>query len=385
MGRKAQRNSSRSIVKIEHTSVYAPVRFEATRPFALRLGRFIATRFTPDDAARVKFLNDELAPTLLREIEALGHQDGPGPWQAETSNLQTFAAFCHANRIVFDLHSTLSNALLNTDIAEIPCIAFSMPYESVYVHFGSGSGLEDQGKEIEGAFITLYSFQSMRRLLVDLVPRDTFTFREFWIMRMGEQLISVNIQLSDHMTMIEALHNSIAGTIKQNQEIMAAAEKAEHEIFETHGEIVKVPWRGERLAEYQPLLERALMLVVNAMFYLAAVPEDSCEDWEADTPSTLRELIDSPKLGAKRTGEATAETRGYIKVNYVGRKFALSQASASIDDQANGMKLSPHMRRGHFRHQRHGIGNLQIKLIFIAPVVVNAELGDLPGRIYDVD
>ena len=48
---------------------------------------------------------------------------------------------------------------------------------------------------------------------------------------------------------------------------------------------------------------------------------------------------------------------------------------------ASGGSVTPHWRRGHFRMQPFGIGNLQRKLIFAAPVLVHAEQlqGEVPA------
>jgi hypothetical protein len=375
---------SRSIVKINHRSVYAPVRFEATRPYAKRIGRMIASRFTQDDTARFKFLKNELAPIISREMDALGQPEDAASRQFEFSNIQVFGAFYRSNRIVFDLHKALCCALLSTDITDIPCAAFSMPAESVYLHFGQSCDLSNGIKNIEGAFLTLYSFPTGRRLGIDLVPAKTFDANEFWAAPFGDQLISILIELEDDKTMLNALQRSLADTIERNKAGMAEAEKLELEILKTYGEVVKLPWPGENLVEYQPLLERALTLIVNSIFYLAAIPEDLVNEWEVDTPPQLLTLISSSKQGARRTGETSADNRGYIKVNYLGRKFAAKCESVGFDNREGNTQISPHIRRGHFRHQRYGIDNLKIKLIFIAPVFVNAGLGEMLGRIYDI-
>jgi hypothetical protein len=46
----------------------------------------------------------------------------------------------------------------------------------------------------------------------------------------------------------------------------------------------------------------------------------------------------------------------------------------------SGNGVSPHWRRGHFRMQAFGVGKLERKLIFVAPVLIHAEQlqGEVP-------
>jgi hypothetical protein len=50
--------------------------------------------------------------------------------------------------------------------------------------------------------------------------------------------------------------------------------------------------------------------------------------------------------------------------------------------QPTGRALSPHVRRGHWRRQRHGPAKTLVKRVRIAPVLVNASRSGLAPRVY---
>ena len=50
--------------------------------------------------------------------------------------------------------------------------------------------------------------------------------------------------------------------------------------------------------------------------------------------------------------------------------------------EPTGKTVAPHVRRGHWRRQRYGEGNAQVRRIRIAPLLVNAHLGDMAERVY---
>lgn len=369
-------------VKINKRSAYAPIRYEATRPFAPGIGKSFITQARRGQEARLAFIST-LIPLLKTAVNKLGSEQGPGPVQAEVLNVQIFGGFQDAGKVIFDVAAGLTSCLRLTDADAIPCGELPLPANAFYVHFGSHSGLMTDGYEIEGAFVDY----SEGRLGVDLVPVG-WGQPHFFALPMGEPLVGVSIDMSDPTKAIpDALSQSIDLIVKKNLEMLAQIAELEAQLSAQYGQLVKVPLPTERLDDKKPLLTKALSLIVNVMFYLAAEPTDVHEAWGRDTPSeALIKLKNANALGETKTIENTLLKAGYRKVRFVGGKFADSVASRAINEAVgNGRSLATHFRRGHFKRQPHGPENSLRKTIFVAPVVVNPDKGgDQLGRIYDV-
>jgi hypothetical protein len=152
-------------LRINGRSVYTPIRYEATRPFAARLGKEFLRRSNRGREARKAHLL-ALQPVIRSAVSKLGRISGPDSLQAEIINVQLFGHFQDAGKIIYDVAQPLSEALIHTDADEIPCSALEFPFPSVYLHFGSVSGLADEAGKIEGAFVTHHVEQ--QRLMIAL-------------------------------------------------------------------------------------------------------------------------------------------------------------------------------------------------------------------------
>lgn len=370
-------------IKINEKSIYAPIRYEATRPYAVSFGKLFISNDRQGEKQRLKFISGKLMDLLLESVGKLGYVDGPGPVQSEILNVQIFGHFQENGKIIFDIAKPLAQNLLHTDTNEIPCSELVFPASSFYLHFGSGTGLLDEGLEIQGAFVTVLP----ETLLVDLVP-CTFGQVRFYSLPLGEQVLGISVDISDgEKTVNKALTESINSVISKNAQAFAEIERVEAELTAKYGEVVKVPMPVERLAEKEPLLRKGLSLVINTLFYLTAEPDDLNESWGQDVPSEiLSSLANVDKNGTKKTIENTLLKAGYLKVRYIGKRFSESKEAREIGESvSSGRVLITYIRRGHFRRQAYGKANSLRKTIFVAPTVVNSKNGgDIPGRVYDV-
>ena len=339
-------------IKINNLSIYAPIRYEATRPYSVLFGKRFIANDRQGERQRIQFVQGELLELLRTAVKKLGYVNGPGPVQSEIVNVQVFGYFQANGKIIFDVAKSLTQSLLLTDTEDIPCSELVFPASGFYLHFGSGTGLVDEGLEIQGAFVTLLP----KRLLVDLVP-CSFGQSEFFSFPMGEPLIGISMDISDGTkTVVQALTDSINEVLLNNARIFTEIEKLEAQLIKQHGESLKVPAPVERLAEKGSILKKGLSLVVNTLFYLAAEPSDSVETWGQDTPTeTLSSLAVAEKQGTKKTIENTLIKAGYVKVRYVGGRFAASKEACEVGESVStGRVLATHIRRGHFRRQSYG-------------------------------
>lgn len=120
-------------VSIQEKSIYAPIRYEATRPYARPLGRLYIARVRQGETARNRFVQHELFGNVSHEVERLGKPDGPGPVQSEMSNVQIYGNFDAGGRIIFDGARPLTRSLLMTDAADIPCSELVFPARNFYL------------------------------------------------------------------------------------------------------------------------------------------------------------------------------------------------------------------------------------------------------------
>lgn len=379
-------------VKLSPQNRYAPIRYEATRPFAVQLGRrFMAETAGKTDEQRGIYIATQWFPLVRDAMVNLGEfaaRSGPGPGQAEMNNLQVFGGYQAAGRVIFDVRKELSCSLLITDAQDIPCNALVLPCDAFYIHFGQGTGLVDQGFEIEGVFVNKLAQTSTEppRLLVDAVPTGFFAIREFWSLPMGEGLTGVSINLSNpDEPIVDALNRSIDDIVEHNKAVYAQHEEFERTLSVKYGKPVKVPTPIDNLGDKRDLLARVLQLTTNTLFFLAAEPDDVYEDWDLSAPSDLIQQTHSDKAGTRRTAENTLVKQGYVKVRYVGGQYAASiRNEHSSIHESTGKTVTTHFRHGHFRRQPYGPERTLRKTIFIAPVLVNPGQGELPGRIYEV-
>lgn len=131
---------------------------------------------------------------------------------------------------------------------------------------------------------------------------------------------------------------------------------------------VVVPASRERTA-YRDLVDNLTAVAAWADWH---EPDTETSVPPGATLATAMELMDTPVFArdAERHG---AEVR-VLNV----RTTTKSESVAA----GTGREVAPHVRRGHWRRQRFGVGNKQVRRVRIAPVLVNAHRGMPVDRVY---
>lgn len=258
--------------KMRTNSIYAPLRYAATRPFARRLGTDFNVQVSLGMAARHKFISEKLLLSIPSELEQLGRQAGPGPAQAEIVNVQTFGSFMKGGALIFDLSDQVST-LLSTDISTVPLWALPAIADSFYLHFGRNEGLEQDDMSIEGVFVTWFKPKDEpSRLVLDFVKKAQFSRSDFWLVEAGEQCLGCSVDVSrPDLTLKDALERSVHQIVESNKYAEAQIEEAIKRMEALYGKsVVSVPAQISDLTSKLPVLRRGLSLVANSLLYLGA-------------------------------------------------------------------------------------------------------------------
>lgn len=376
-------------IPVNPFSEYAPIRYEATRPFAVPLSREFLPQRARGEKSRLAFLkrfsDERRMEVLLQRIDRRARGE---TISAEITAFQVFSVFLAGGRVIFDLDPVLVSNLCVTDIDDVPCGALSFPAESFYLHFGVKNAVEDGSTRVEGVFVEQHDGGKVSFHLAEV----DYGSMGFTRANPTQALWGPVIDFSDKDASIEqALQTSL--TVMQESYANSRVQ------FEEELERMRRMYPGheislpETIAELAPqrqeIMRKALRAAINAIFYLTS-QDDSQEDWSRDVdPDDLQELArEDLKPGTRKTLENTLRNEGYRKVLFVGRRFAQSAQAIEVAKALGGhtgRTLATHFRRGHYRPQAYGEKRLLRKWIFVAPTVVNAHLAqDMPGKIYEV-
>lgn len=372
-------------VKINQNSAYAPIRYEATRPYASRLGKqWLARLKTPGSR---DFYEKRFPSLVSAELDKLGTVGGPGPYVTECTNVTMFGLFESAGKVIYDVSEVLTSALSVTDLGDLPCGAVPSPRRSFYIHFGATevAGTTAHGSFVEGAFVQCIETRSQKALMVSLIPRG-WGKRDFYKTWDGECPDGTLLNLNDaNKPVAEELHDRLQATYAQHRAMLAEVDKVAPDL---RGYVASIsPKQPPQLAfeDAEREMRQAFSVVISAMFYIQAEPQDVQTAWSRDVPpDALQTLRSATTKGKAQQIEASLTKAGYTKVKRVGTRFAQSVAAQDVRDAiSTGRTLRTHLRDGYYKLQHHGPERSLRKVIYVAPVVVNAGKGDeLQGRIY---
>lgn len=352
-------------------SIYAPLRYEATRPFSVKLGEQYQRFANLGLTARNRHLIHDIAPGMRKAMKVAGKPIGENAILSELSNFLAFGEFLKGGRIIYDFHKKLTSALLSTDVDEMPVSALPKPADSLYIHFGDIEHLSAECSNIEGAFVSWRSVPGETETLnISLATKNHFAKPYYWLDSNLELSNGSMLDISDKSCNIIDCMQKHWDLVRSNYVEDMAAEGVE---ISEDVEIGNQPMMME--------MKHGVKLVVKCLLFLAAVTDDITEEWDDRAPSDLvHQAKNAEKDGSRKTAERTLSNRDYLKIRFIGRKFAEIHEKSSHTDI--GKKKITHLRRGHFRNQPYGPERCFSKVIFIPPMVINSDSGEELGRIY---
>lgn len=343
----------------------------------------------------MKDVNDALLDFGLREK---GKDKGMQAMYAEHDLMQLTQAFAGEGRQIFDLPRRLVDMLANSDSDDLQVSQLKAPYRMQYIHVGPRDGIEfDSGWRFDGAYV-IASPENVAMYLTS-VPDAPEDLRK-WVYR-AEPAFKFVFEADDLVLDIgTAVDVSVARWLARLEEERDGApeRQADAEVLASElglgaGAVVVVT--GQRVAdEKERILSRkeaahaALTIVVNALCYLTAYPDDIERQWQPEAPRGLiEELTEGKTPGARRRAEMSLNSQGYGIVHLCGMHFR-SEQDVGTEVDGFGVGVRTHWRRGHFRNQPHGPQRSLRKLVWIMPLLVNSEQllpgEEVPGRIYRI-
>ncbi|MBF5007806.1 hypothetical protein [Diaphorobacter caeni] len=380
---------------------YHPERYKANRTYAETIGKMFRQRVDPRTGfMTIDQLNESMGH-VVRELnaKAMNHPrrltlDGPGPSlivDAEQTLCTAYGRFVQAGRQIMDFPPSLTEMLSKTDIDDIPLNTIRMPYASQYVHFGPQPELElEPGWLVDGAYVEQRGEVGDLRITVTAMPKD-HADSEKWFVRpepefsqdfVGEfrtmdLATAIDTVLAERLAAIGKAKERAGGNI--TKEVQAEAAATGHEIPKDL-DLVDI---GPQMAGVRedvtrlrfPVYKAAIQLVVNALCYVAAYPDDIDTAWPAGTPDALLKKAVSGVGKEQARARSKLSALGYVPVHICGKRIAEQRDRLNLAGTTVG-GMAAHWRRGHWRNQVHGQGRSLRKLIWMMPMLVGAKEKD---------
>lgn len=365
-------------------SPYAPVRYRDTFWWRFSMDAAKHGAISPKGMIASDLPNrimQFLCQPTVAEIgkQCQGHPDGP------TIMLQVMAKvleFRHwvplagqyeaCGRQIFDLSDSLVDMLAVTDIGDCTLEGWNAPYDAFFVRFGPQSEIKlpfDDGFEyLDGAFVAVTpsgDTPGERRI--------KFGFTTVHQDGRGVEMPGYYLDLTPAEQAMPIL-DGVALSIERRLASMRNPSDAPTALDD---------YRRDMLEEGQELMRQAILLLVNALFYIESIhtkAKDIPVEPGRDTP--VPQVVEwaqaQPAKRAKLRSKMTAD--GYVLVRLLGKELQESNGPKT------GHSVRAHWRRGHWRQQRVGPLRSEVVRRWIKPTMVNAENGhdELPGHLYVV-
>jgi len=368
---------------ISEKSAFAPVRFQATRPWWKPLGKLAAKADMASYKKRSKILSDELHPLVLKAVkERLGVRD-PRIFQNESILIQSFGGFLAYGRVIYELSEALTDNLAVTDFDDVTQEDLELQDGTVYLHFGDHPALHIDGIQYEGAFVSWKPNWnpdgSQGENLLSICPIRHNAYKNKPIHYMAADLFeSLPVFFkSPTETIKSAIAASRVQLEEQNKESLAQMEQIKQKFLAAYGVEPDISGALETIGlPSEDLYKRMTSICLAVLSFLAARPDDIESGWPADAPSDKVERVMSAAPVRQEAARRELENDGYVQVRYVGAKFADSADTVRFfrkgqDAGETKRTIATHPRRGYFRRQPCGPGRKERRIKYIAPTIVN--------------
>jgi len=280
-----------------------------------------------------------------------------------------YGEWMNAGSALYLFEPALADALQATRVGEITLSDVKFPFDHAYIHFGHRPGLALQsGAMVTGAYVLWYPGQALRIMLTAPLP-DSTRLIDRWAEVYDLRILARSFDASLELAISQALEDDYADVraavakIASQDSVRAAAGARAGEAF------------LERHRLNKDVFARSVELIVNALCYVTAFPEDSRVDWPAGAPEKLTSMAERGTSKEKARAQSKLYALGHQRVRHVGEDFA-----KALQQPTSG--ITPHWRSGHWRPQAYGPKHSLRKIIWIRPTrVLGGAVSDEP-RVY---
>ncbi len=376
-------------IQASSKSAFAPLRFQATRPWWKPMGKLAAKSASYSAKKRHQFLNSELHPTMLKTVkEMIGVRD-PRVLQNESNVIQLFGGFLASGRVIYEFADSLTDSLIVTDFDDTTLEDLELVEGCVYLHFGDHPFLNVDGIQYEGVFVAWMKNEGL--LSLQAVRSHAFSKKPIHFSN-NDNTESLPVFISNPQeTISSAIFNSIMTVIQNHNEALSQLEAIKNQHpemdFDVSGALMGI---GSVPSQY--LYRQIVTISLSALCFLTARPDDVIETWPGDAPGDLTERAMSKKdIGRQAGAVRNLESEGYVKIQYVGATFAASSETVRYFKKGDSVEdvkriIASHPRRGHFKRQPYGPKSSQRKMIYVAPTIVNPGSGKIgTGKVFSVE
>lgn len=316
-------------------------------------------------AERIYYFNEQNPGRLLtpseenefpdiRLAEAIDSTKGGHASTEETM----VSIWSQSGRQIFDL-SRVAALFETSDAADVPLASIKFPFDSFYVYWGRHLNMPSaaEGRYIDGCYVSR-PVEDWDDSPIELLFTSTMGPDDRW----HERSVLANIAVDAEGCI------QLGGAGVDIESFRGIAESLEADGM--YEEATSTRWKK--------FVPAALSMVSNCLCYLAWEKAEVVTAYPGEAPAKLVRQMSSSKPTEKRRAASKLENLGFREIHMCGERLA-----ESIGLGAGSLDVPPHWRRGHWRHQRHGIGRAESKLIWINGLVVNADKGSPDmGHIY---
>lgn len=388
---------------------YHPERFKATREYAEIVGKFYRHYVDPASGMLTVDQINSLGNQMLDHLNErsmryprklkVRHPSPSLVQEAELSLATAYGRFVQSGRQIMDFPPALMEVLAKTDIDDIPLDSIRLPFASQYLYFGEQADLElAPGWFVDGAYVEQRGAAGDVRFTLTAAPKDHNLSWQWYLFpeaqytqdfvgefRSMDLATAIDTVLSARLADLRTTRESRGGDITRKMQDQAAEQGAALPegvcIVDVSPEMAVQ--RDEITRHAHPVYRSAMQLVVNALCYVSAYPDDIDTVWPEGTPESLKAKVQSGRGKEIQRAKSKLASLGYVPVHICGKRIIEQRLALGTGPSGQGHPAT-HWRRGHWRNQVHGPGRALRKLVWVMPVIVGKGSHDNPesGHVY---